>query len=107
MGGIGGGATYGSGSTYEPVDYTQGDTSYGNTDYGDEDVPGAADGGVVFRFQSVHVNAEGEIFGRLKEINLSFQKEGIGTEINVFFAGDESFDDLVDLGMNQGFASWN
>ena len=74
---------------------------------GDFVCPIAANGGVVFRFQSVHVNAEGEIFGRLKEINLSFQKEGIGAEINVLFSGDESFDDLVDLGMNQGFASGN
>jgi len=69
--------------------------------------PIAANGGVVFRFQSIHVDAEGEIFGRLEEIDLSFQKESIGAEVNVFFSGDQSVNDLVDLWMNQGFPSRN
>ena len=63
------------------------------------------DGGVVFRFETVHVNAEGEVFGRFEEIDFSLEKKGVRAEINVFFACDESFDDLVDFRMDQWFAT--
>jgi len=65
----------------------------------------ATDGGVVFGFESVHVDAEGEIFGGFKEIDFAFEEEGVGAEVYVFFAGDEAFDDFVDLGMDEGFTS--
>jgi len=65
----------------------------------------AADGSVVFRFETVHVNAEGEVFGRFEEIDFSLEKKGVRAEINVFFACDEAFDDLVDFRMDQWFAT--
>ena len=64
-----------------------------------------ADGGVMFRFETVHVNAEGEVFGRFEEIDFSLEKKGVRAEINVFFACDEAFDDLVDFRMDQWFAT--
>ena len=67
----------------------------------------AADGGVVFGFEPVHVHAEGEIFSWLKEIDLTFEEEGVGAEVNVFLAGDEAFDNFIDLGMDEGFAAGN
>lgn len=65
----------------------------------------ATDGGVVFGFESVHVDAEGEIFGGFKEIDFAFEEEGVGAEVYVFFTGDEAFDDFIDLGMDQGFTA--
>lgn len=65
----------------------------------------ATDGGVVFRFETVHVNAEGEVFGWFEEIDFSLEKEGVRAEVNVFFACDEAFDDLVDFRMDQRFAT--
>ena len=59
----------------------------------------------MFGFESIHVDAEGEIFGGFKEINFAFEEEGVGAEVDVFFAGDEAIDDFVDLGMDQGFPS--
>jgi hypothetical protein len=51
------------------------------------------------------VDAEGEEFGGFKEVELAFEKEGVGAEIDVFFAGDEALDDFIDLRMNEGFAA--
>ena len=65
----------------------------------------AADGSVVFRLKTVHMNAEGEVFGRLEEIDFSLEEEGVRAEVNVFFACDEAFDDLVDFRMDQRFAT--
>jgi hypothetical protein len=53
------------------------------------------------------VDAEGEEFGGLKEVELAFEEEGVGAEVDIFFAGDEAFDDLVDLRVDQGFATGN
>ena len=65
----------------------------------------AADGGVVFRFETIHMNAEGEVFGGFKEIELPLEEECVGAKINVLFAGNEAFDDRIDLGMDQRFAA--
>lgn len=65
----------------------------------------ATDGSVVFGLETVHVHAEGKIFGGFKEIDFAFEEEGVGTEVYVFFAGDKAFDDFINLGMNEGFAS--
>jgi len=65
----------------------------------------ATDGSVVFGLESVHMDAEGEIFGGFKEIDFAFEEEGVGAEVDVFFAGDEAFDDFIDLGMDEWFTS--
>jgi len=65
----------------------------------------AADGSVVFRFETVHVNAEGEVFGRFEEIDFPLEEEGVRAEVNVFFACDKALDDLVDFRMDQRFAT--
>jgi len=65
----------------------------------------ATDGGIVFRLKTVHVNTEGEVFGRLEEIDFPLEEEGVCTEVNVFFACDEAFNDLVDFRMDQRFAT--
>jgi hypothetical protein len=53
------------------------------------------------------VDAEGEEFGGLKEVEFAFEKEGIGAEVDVFFPGDEALDDLVDLRVDEGFTTGN
>jgi len=54
---------------------------------------------------AVHVDAEGEIFARLEEIDLFFEQQRVGAELDVFFSGDEAGDDLVDLRMQQRLAA--
>ena len=44
-------------------------------------------------------------YGVLKEVEFAFEEKGVGAEIDVFFAGDESLDDFIDLGMDEGFAA--
>ena len=65
----------------------------------------ATNGGVMFGLQAIHVDAKGEILGRFKKIDLSFEKEGVGAEINIFFPGNESIDDFIDLGMDERFTA--
>lgn len=38
----------------------------------------AADGGIVFGFEAIHMNAEGEVFGGFKEIELPFKEKSVG-----------------------------
>jgi len=59
----------------------------------------------VFGLESVHVDAEGEIFGGFKKVDFAFEEQCVGTEVDVFFAGDETLDDFIDLGMDEGFTS--
>jgi len=47
------------------------------------------------------MDAEGEEFGGLEEVELALQEKGIGAEVDVLFAGDETFHDLVDFGMDE------
>jgi len=51
--------------------------------------------------------AEGEVFRRLKKIDFPLEKEGIRAEVDILFASHETFDDFIDLGMDEGFASRN
>ena len=65
----------------------------------------AADGEVVLFALAVEVNGEGQILAGLEEVDLFFQQQRVGAEINVFLAGDQAFDDLVDLRMHERFAA--
>jgi hypothetical protein len=51
------------------------------------------------------VDAEGEKFGGLKKIQFALEEKGVRTEVDVLFPGDEALDDLVDLGMDERFAT--
>ena len=63
------------------------------------------DGGIVFGFETIHVDAEGEVFCGFKEIELPLEEEGVGAKVDVFFAGDEAFDDRINLWMDQRFTA--
>ena len=64
-----------------------------------------ADGEIVMLALAVHVDGEGEVFARLEEVEFFLQQEGVGAKIDVFFAGDEAFDDFIYLRMHQRFAA--
>ena len=53
------------------------------------------------------MNAEGQVFCRLKEIDLSLQKEGVRAEIDILFSRHQTFNDFIDLGMDEGFTTRN
>jgi len=53
------------------------------------------------------MDAEGEEFGGFEEVEFAFEEKGVGAEVNVFFTGNEAFDNLVDLRMDEGFATGN
>ena len=82
---------------------------HGLTDSFDGDLVGAvaADGGIVLGLEPVHVDAEGEEFGGLKEVEFAFEEESVGAEINIFFPGDEALDNFIDLGVDEGFPAGN
>ena len=65
----------------------------------------AADGEIVLFALAIEVNAEGQVLARLEEIDLFFQQQRVGAEVNVFLARDQAFDDLVDLRMHQRLAA--
>ena len=65
----------------------------------------AADGEVVVLFLAVHVDGEGEIFAGREEVDLFLEQQGVGAEVDVFLAGDEAFDDLADVGVEEGLAA--
>jgi hypothetical protein len=57
----------------------------------------------VFRLEPIHVDAEGEELCGFKEIEFTFEEQGVRAEINILFAGDEAFHDFVDLRMDERF----
>ena len=65
----------------------------------------AADGKIVVLFLSVHVNGEAQILAGLEQVQLFFQQQRIGAEIDIFLARHKAFDNFVDLGMHQRFAA--
>ena len=73
----------------------------------DRDVVGtvAADRRVVLVLLAVEVDGEGEILRGLEEAfgEPALEEKSVGAEINVLFAGNETLDDLLDLGMDQRF----
>ncbi len=54
---------------------------------------------------AVEVDAEGQIFAWPEEIQLLFQQQGVGAEIDIFLACYQAFDNLGDLGMHERFAA--
>ena len=54
---------------------------------------------------AVEVNRERQILAGMEEMNFFFQQQGVGAEVNIFLAGDQAFDDLVDLRVHERFAA--
>jgi hypothetical protein len=54
---------------------------------------------------TVHVNGEGQVLAGFEEINFLLQEQGVGAEIDVFFAGYEAFYDFPDLRVEQRFSA--
>ena len=46
-----------------------------------------------------------QIFAGFEEVDFFLEEEGVGAEIDVFFALDEAFDDFFDVGVEQRFAA--
>jgi len=59
----------------------------------------------VVLFLAIHVDGEGQVFAGLEEVELFFEEQRVGAEINVFLARDEAFDDLVNLRVHQRLAA--
>src|SRR4051812_34964684 len=53
------------------------------------------------------MNGESEILAGRKEVELFLEEERVGTQIDVLLARYQSFHDLLDLGVHQGFATGN
>ena len=51
------------------------------------------------------MNVDREKFAGLEQVELFFEYQGVGAEVDVFPAGDQSFDDFRDLRMQQRFAA--
>src|SRR5690348_3016783 len=62
---------------------------------------------IVVLALSIEVNAEGQVLRRLEEVDLLFEEQRVGAEIDVFLALDEAFDDFLDLRMEQWLATGN
>jgi hypothetical protein len=54
---------------------------------------------------SVDVYGKRQVLAGFKQIELFFQEQSISAEIDVPFASDQAFDDLVDLGMHERLAA--
>jgi hypothetical protein len=65
----------------------------------------AADGKIVMLLLAVHVNREAQIFAGLEQVQLLFEQQRVGAEINIFLARDQAFDNFVDFWMHQRFAA--
>ena len=65
----------------------------------------AADGEVVLFALAVEVDGERQILAGLEEMDFLFQKQSVGAEIDIFFAGDETGDNFADLRVHERFAT--
>ena len=58
-------------------------------------------------FEPIHVNAEGQVFGRRVLIQLALQQNGVRAQIDIFFPVDQSLHDRGHFGMDQRFPAGN
>jgi hypothetical protein len=65
----------------------------------------AAHGKIVVLFLPVHVNGEAQILAGLEQVQLFFQQQRVGAEIDIFLARDQAFNNLGDLRMHQRLAA--
>ena len=60
---------------------------------------------IVMLFLSIHVNRKTQVLARLEQVQLFFQQQRVGAEVNIFLARDQAFDNLVDLRMHEWLAA--
>ena len=64
-----------------------------------------ADRAVVVLAVAVEVHGPGEERVRLEQVDLLFEQQRVGAEIDEFLAGDQALDDLLDLAVQQRLAA--
>ena len=64
-----------------------------------------ADGEIVVLFFPIHMHGKRQVFTRLEKVQLLFEQQGVGAEINVFLPRDQPFDNLVDFRVHQRLAA--
>ena len=55
--------------------------------------------------RQIQMHRKGQVLTGFEEVQLLFEKERVGAEINVLFARDQAFDDFVDFRVHQRFAT--
>ena len=66
-----------------------------------------ADRLVVVVLEPVEVNGEEQVRRRLEQMQLLLEQQRVGAQRDEFLAGDDAFDDLADLAMDQRLAAGN
>jgi hypothetical protein len=61
----------------------------------------------VFFALAIHVNGKGQIFAGREQVQLFFEQQRVGAEVNIFFARHQAVHNFGDLGMHQGLAAGN
>ena len=56
-------------------------------------------------YSSIQCHHEPSALAGLEQVELFFQQERVGAQVDVLLARDQSLDDLVDLGMHQRLAA--
>ena len=64
-----------------------------------------ADREIVMLLLAIHVDGEGEVLAGREEVQLFFQQQRVGAEVDVLLARHQAFDDLVDLRVHQRLAA--
>jgi hypothetical protein len=62
---------------------------------------------VVMLALSIHVNGEAQVLARLEQMQLFFQQERIGAQVDVLLSRYQALNDLANLRMHQRFAARN
>ncbi len=65
----------------------------------------AANGEIVLFALAIHVNGKGQILAGREEVQLFFEQQRVGAEVDVFLARDQAVNDLGNLRMHQGLAA--
>ena len=65
----------------------------------------AADREIVVLALAIHVHGERQVLARREKMDLFFQQQRVGAEVDVLLARDQPVDDLVDLRMHQRLAA--
>ena len=67
----------------------------------------AAYGKIVVLALSIHVHGKSQVLARLEEMELFFEQQRVGAQVDVFLSRNQALDDFVDLRVHQGLATRN
>ena len=65
----------------------------------------AANSEIVFLALAIHVYGEGQVFAGRELVQLFFEQQRVGAQVDVFLARDQAVHDFGDLGMHQRLAA--